>query len=61
MMKFIITVAGAELATILAALRFYQHAGMADPAGGLHGKAELLTGIEAASSRPVRKIVVLDG
>ena len=27
MMKFIITVAGAELATILAALRFYQHVG----------------------------------
>jgi hypothetical protein len=32
-----------------------------DGCGGLPGKAELLTGIEAASSRPVRKIVVLDG
>ena len=32
-----------------------------DGCGGLPGKAELLTGIEGASSRPVRKIVVLDG
>jgi hypothetical protein len=29
--------------------------------GGLPAKAELLTGIEGVSSRPVRKIVVLDG
>ena len=32
MKKFTITVAGAELATVLAALRFYQQSGMADPA-----------------------------
>jgi hypothetical protein len=32
-----------------------------DGCGGLPGKAELLTGIEGASSRPVRKIVVIDG
>jgi hypothetical protein len=28
--------------------------------GGLAGKAELLTGIEGVSSRPVRKIVLRD-
>jgi hypothetical protein len=32
-----------------------------DGCGGRPGRVELLTGIEAASSRPVRKIVVLDG
>ena len=32
-----------------------------DGCGGRAGKAELLTGIEGASSRPVRRIVVLDG
>jgi hypothetical protein len=32
-----------------------------DGCGGRAGKAELLTGIEAASRRPVRKIVVIDG
>jgi hypothetical protein len=30
-----------------------------DGCGGLPGKAELLTGIEAASSRPVRRIVLM--
>jgi hypothetical protein len=30
-----------------------------DGCGGLPGKAELLTGTEGASSRPVRKIVVI--
>lgn len=30
-----------------------------DGCGGLAGKAELLTGIEAASSRPVRRIVLI--
>jgi hypothetical protein len=29
-----------------------------DGCGGLAGKAELLTGIDGASSRPVRKIVL---
>ena len=29
--------------------------------GGRAGKAELLTGIEGASSRPVRRIVLRDG
>jgi hypothetical protein len=29
--------------------------------GGMPGRVELLTGIEGASSRPGRKIVVLDG
>jgi hypothetical protein len=29
--------------------------------GGRAGRVELLTGIDGASSRPVRKIVVLDG
>jgi hypothetical protein len=32
-----------------------------DGCGGLAGKAELLTGIESASSRPVRKIVLREG
>jgi hypothetical protein len=32
-----------------------------DGCGGLAGKAELLTGIEATSSRPVRRIVLRDG
>jgi hypothetical protein len=32
-----------------------------DGCGGLAGKAELLSGIEGASSRPVRKIVLMDG
>ena len=32
-----------------------------DGCGGRPGRVELLTGIEGASSRPVRKIVVLDG
>ncbi len=30
-----------------------------DGCGGLAGKAELLTGIEGVSSRPVRKIVLM--
>jgi len=30
-----------------------------DGCGGLAGEAELLTGIEGASSRPVRRIVLL--
>ncbi len=30
-----------------------------DGCGGLPGKAELLTGIESASSRPVRRIVLI--
>ncbi|MGC1408001.1 MAG: hypothetical protein WA864_03525 [Acetobacteraceae bacterium] len=32
-----------------------------DGCGGRAGKAELLTGIEGAASRPVRKIVLLAG
>jgi hypothetical protein len=32
-----------------------------DGCGGLPGRAELLTGIEAASSRPVRRIVLRAG
>jgi hypothetical protein len=32
-----------------------------DGCGGRAGRVELLTGIEGASSRPVRKIVVLEG
>jgi hypothetical protein len=32
-----------------------------DGCGGLAGKAELLTGIDGASSRPVRKIVLRAG
>jgi hypothetical protein len=32
-----------------------------DGCGGRAGRAELLTGIASASSRPVRKIVLLDG
>ena len=39
------------LRTILAQMRH-------DGCGGLAGKAELLTGIEGVSSRPVRKIVL---
>ena len=31
-----------------------------DGCGGRPGKAELLTGIEGASSRPVRRIVLID-
>ena len=40
------------LRTILAKMRH-------DGCGGLAGKAELLTGIEAVSSRPVRKIALM--
>jgi hypothetical protein len=32
-----------------------------DRGGGLAAKAELLTGIEGVSSRPVRRIVLIDG
>jgi hypothetical protein len=32
-----------------------------DGCGGRAGRVELLTGIEGVSSRPVRRIVVLDG
>jgi hypothetical protein len=32
-----------------------------DGCGGLGGEAELLTGIEGASSRPVRRIVMREG
>jgi hypothetical protein len=32
-----------------------------DGCGGLPGKAELMTGIEGASSRPVRRIVLRRG
>ena len=32
-----------------------------DGCGGLLGRVELLTGIEGASSRPARKIIVFDG
>ena len=32
-----------------------------DGCGGLPGRAELLTGIEGASSRPVRRIVLVGG
>ena len=32
-----------------------------DGCGGLPGRVELLTGIESASSRPVRKIVLREG
>jgi hypothetical protein len=32
-----------------------------DGCGGLPGRAELLTGIEGASSRPVRQIVLREG
>jgi hypothetical protein len=34
--------------------------GRHDGCGGRAGKAELLTGIEGASSRPVRRIVLID-
>jgi hypothetical protein len=36
-------------------LRIMRHGGC----GGIAGKAELLTGIEGVSSRPVRRIVLL--
>jgi hypothetical protein len=45
---------GMRLRDIIAKLRH-------DGCGGRAGRVELLTGIEGASSRPVRKIVVLDG
>jgi hypothetical protein len=32
-----------------------------DGCGGSPGRVELITGIEGASSRPVRKIVLIDG
>jgi hypothetical protein len=32
-----------------------------DGCGGWPGRVELLTAIDAASSRPVRKIVLIDG
>ena len=32
-----------------------------DGCGGEAGRAELLTGVEAASSRPVRRIVLREG
>ena len=32
-----------------------------DGCGGRPGRVELLTGIEGASSRPVRRIVLVDG
>jgi hypothetical protein len=32
-----------------------------DGCGGRPGKVELLTGIEGASSRPVRRIVLIEG
>ena len=32
-----------------------------DGCGGLPGRAELLTGIEGASSRPVRRILLIGG
>jgi hypothetical protein len=32
-----------------------------DGCGGQAGRVELLTGIEGVSSRPVQKIVLLDG
>ena len=35
--------------------------GRHDGCGGRAGRAELLTGIEAASSRPVRRIVLIGG
>ncbi len=41
-----------RLRDILARLRH-------DGCGGIAGKAELLTGIEGASSRPVRRIVLM--
>jgi hypothetical protein len=43
--------------TVRDILRIMRHEGC----GGLAGKAELLTGIEGASSRPVRKIVLISG
>jgi hypothetical protein len=47
--------------TLKLAIQFIQHevARMRhDGCGGLPGRAELLTGIEGASSRPVRRIVL---
>ena len=35
--------------------------GRHDGCGGRAGKVELLTGIEAASSRPVRRILLIGG
>jgi hypothetical protein len=32
-----------------------------DGCGGREGKVELLTGVEGASSRPARRIVLIDG
>jgi hypothetical protein len=32
-----------------------------DGCGGRPGRVELLTGVEGASSRPVRRIVLIDG
>ena len=46
--------AGPQLADIIARMRH-------DGCGGRAGKAELLTGIEGVSSRPVRRIVLMDG
>ena len=43
--------AGPQLADIIARMRH-------DGCGGLAAKAELLTGIEGVSSRPVRRIVL---
>jgi hypothetical protein len=43
---------GRPLSEILARMRH-------DGCGGLPGKAELLSGIEGASSRPVRKIALM--
>jgi hypothetical protein len=43
---------GRTLCDILARMRH-------DGCGGLPGKAELLTGIEGASRRPVRRIVLI--
>jgi hypothetical protein len=45
---------GMRLRDIIAKLRH-------DGCGGRAGRVELLIGIEGASSRPLRKIVVLDG
>jgi hypothetical protein len=38
-----------------------RHADPADGCGGRAGRVELLTGIEGASSRPVRRIVLVAG
>jgi len=42
-------------------LRIILHRMRHDGCGGLAGKAELLTGIEGVSSRPVRRIVLRGG